>query len=65
MSMRRMITAALFCTLLTSGCVVVAGPPPPPVEVVPVAPYPGAVWVGGYYVRGGGGHYVWVHGHYR
>jgi hypothetical protein len=65
MSLQRVIYAALFCTLLTSGCVVEAGPPPPRVEVIPVAPYPDAVWVHGYWYRGGGGGWVWMRGYYR
>ena len=41
------------------------GPPPPArVEVIPVAPYPGAIWVGGYWTHGRR-HYFWVPGHYR
>lgn len=41
------------------------GPPPPArVEVIPVVPYPGAIWVRGYYVRGRYG-WVWVRGHWR
>ncbi len=40
-----------------------AEPPPPQVEVVPMAPYPGALWVGGrWYWRGG--RHVWVRGRY-
>src|SRR4051812_26206219 len=42
---------------------VAAEPPPPQVEVVPVAPYPGAVWVGGVWEWRGGRH-VWVRGRY-
>jgi hypothetical protein len=59
---------------LFAGCVtrVVYQPapqdiPPPPaaqVEVVPVAPGPGFIWVGGEYAWGGGGWY-WAPGHWR
>jgi pimeloyl-ACP methyl ester carboxylesterase len=38
-------------------------PPPPQVEVVPAAPYPDAVWIGGRWVWRGGNH-VWVAGRY-
>ena len=44
--------------------VVVDVPPPAPyVEVVPVMPYPGAVWIGGYWGWSGGRH-QWVNGFY-
>lgn len=36
-------------------------PPPAEVEVVGVAPYPGAIWIGGYWNWAGGRH-VWVRG---
>ena len=38
-----------------------APPPPPQVEVVPVVPYAGAIWLGGYWGWGGGRHH-WVPG---
>ena len=45
--------------------VVVDMPPPAPyAEVVPVMPYPGAVWVGGYWGWRGGRH-QWVPGYYE
>lgn len=44
---------------------VVDGPPPPDeVEVVPVRPYYGAVWVRGYWLRGRH-RWHWVPGHWR
>jgi hypothetical protein len=44
--------------------VVVDAPPPAPyAEVVPVLPYPGAVWIGGYWGWNGGRH-NWVPGYY-
>ena len=48
------------------GPVVVATVPPPVpyVETVPVAPYGGAVWIGGYWGWSGGRH-QWVPGHYE
>jgi hypothetical protein len=48
------------------GPVVVANAPPPApyVETVPVVPYAGAVWIGGYWGFSGG-HHQWVAGHYE
>jgi hypothetical protein len=41
-------------------------PPPPQAEIVGVAPYQGAVWVGGHWAwRPRLGTYVWVPGHWR
>jgi hypothetical protein len=39
-------------------------PPPPQVEVVPVVPFVGAIWIGGYWGWSGGRH-VWMPGHYE
>jgi hypothetical protein len=49
-----------------AGPVVVANAPPPApyVEAVPVAPYAGAIWIGGYWGWAGGRH-TWVAGHYE
>jgi hypothetical protein len=49
-----------------SGPVVVANAPPPPpyAEVVPVMPFPGAVWIGGYW-GWSGGHYAWNRGRWE
>lgn len=46
--------------------IAVAGVPPPApyVEVVPVAPFLGALWLGGYWGWYGGRH-QWVAGHYE
>ena len=45
--------------------VVVDAPPPAPyAEVVPVVPYPGAVWISGYWGWSGGRH-QWVPGYYE
>ncbi len=45
--------------------VIVDMPPPAPyAEVVPAMPYPGAVWVGGYWGWRGGRH-QWVPGYYE
>jgi hypothetical protein len=38
-----------------------APPPPPQSEVVPVVPFAGAIWLGGYW-GWGGGRYYWVPG---
>jgi WXXGXW repeat (2 copies) len=43
--------------------IVDVAPPPMQVEVVPVAPFVGAVWVGGYWGWNAGRHY-WTPGHY-
>ena len=69
--------ATLFVlALLASGCVVeparvrfvgdvvVAAPPAPVVETIGVAPYPGYVWIGGYWNWVGGRH-VWVPGRWN
>ena len=43
-----------------------APPPPVRVEVVPVAPYPTAVWIRGYWFRDRYRHrWVWLPGHWR
>ena len=39
-------------------------PPAPYYEVQPALPYPGAVWIGGYW-RWGGHRHVWVPGRYE
>ena len=48
------------------GPVVVAdvAPPAPYYEPIPVVPYPGAIWIAGYW-GWSGGHHVWVGGHYE
>ncbi|MEZ5615945.1 MAG: YXWGXW repeat-containing protein [Rhodocyclaceae bacterium] len=43
--------------------VVVAAPPPPRVEVIGVAPYPGYVWIRGYWTWNGHRHH-WAPGHW-
>jgi hypothetical protein len=50
----------------SGGQVIVAdvAPPAPYYEAVPVAPYPGAVWINGYWGWHGGRH-AWVGGHYE
>ena len=49
-----------------AGDVAVAdvAPPAPYYETVPVVPYAGAVWIGGYWGWSGGRH-VWIGGHYE
>lgn len=44
--------------------IVEVAPPPPYPEVIPVAPYLGAVWIDGYWGWSGGRH-VWNRGHYE
>jgi hypothetical protein len=76
---RAILLLATLCIAPATGCYVeahpVAGdepvyegePPPPPaaeVEVVPAAPGPEFVWVGGYH-RWNGRQYVWVRGRYE
>ena len=59
----------LLCALASHymwlyGIVVDTPPPAPYAEVVPVMPYPGAVWINGYWGWSGGRHY-WVPGYYE
>ncbi len=68
--------AALLLSLALAGCVVVpadpyyaagpvlVAPPPPRAEVVGVAPYPGAIWISGYWNWTGHRH-DWVGGHWE
>ena len=55
-------------TLAAAGCatraVIVAGPPPARVEIIPVRPFYGAVWVPGHWVYARRG-YVWARGYWR
>jgi len=65
--MKRLIGIALVAvSLAATGCatraVLVA--PPARVEVIGVAPYRGAVWVPGHWVRSYG-EFVWVRGRWR
>ncbi len=43
------------------GPAVYVAPPAPYVEVIPVIPFPGAIWIGGYWGWSGGRH-QWVPG---
>ena len=67
---------SLFAAIALTGCLAyVPGPPPldgvyapgpppePVVEVVPAIPYPGAVWLGGYWGYGGHG-WGWNRGYW-
>jgi hypothetical protein len=59
--------SALAITIPASGQIsVYIGTPPPPLryEVVPVAPAPGYVWIGGYWGVEGN-RYVWVPGRWQ
>ncbi len=65
--------SVLLATLALAGCAVpasgeaelnVAVPPPPArVEVVGVAPFPGAVWIRGHWIRRGDD-WVWIKGYW-
>lgn len=46
------------------GGVVTVAPPTPRVEVIGVAPFPGALWIGGFW-RWGGHRHVWVPGRWE
>ena len=60
-----LITAIVLIPVLSS-CATYVRPAPPPLqaEVVGASPYPGAVWIGGFWTWRDGG-YVWVPGHWR
>jgi len=73
---RSMVLILTACSAL-SGCVVTArpayygggaliavAPPAPQVEVVGVAPFPGAFWIGGYW-RWTGERHEWVRGRWE
>lgn len=47
----------------TETIIVQEAPPPIQTEVIPVAPGPGFIWIGGFWGYEGH-HYVWHHGHY-
>jgi len=61
------ITAMALIVIATifAGCAVTVRTPPPPalVEVRPVVPFVGAVWIGGYYTYEHN-RYVWIPGRY-
>lgn len=76
-SLRALIaTGVLAAGAALSGCVVApvgpyygepvvaVAPPPPQYEVVPVAPYPGWLWIGGYWNWQLNRH-VWIGGHWE
>ena len=64
---RRFAISLMMAALLAGavGCVaeIGAAPPPDQVEVVGIAPYPGEVWIGGYW-SWSYGRYVWVPGYW-
>jgi hypothetical protein len=65
--MRHILGLVMVIGLSLVGCAeegayVTVAPPPVQAEVVGVAPYPGAVWIGGYWGWEGGRH-MW-HGGY-
>lgn len=65
--------SALGASAVLGGCVVApvpeeavyapVAPPAPQPEVIPAAPYMGAVWIHGFWNWSGGRH-VWIPGHY-
>ncbi|MFG6488572.1 hypothetical protein ACG04R_17930 [Roseateles sp. BYS78W] len=76
---RTSLLLALAASALLSACIVVPAhpayatgpvvvvdtpPPAPYAEVVPAMPYPGAVWISGYW-GWSGGHHHWVPGYYE
>ena len=71
------LLAAAMSTLTLAGCVVapapngyayydpvMVAPPPPRVEIVGVAPYPGHIWITGYWGWNGRAHH-WVPGRWE
>jgi hypothetical protein len=80
MSMLKPFFAAAFCAATLAACVVApaapygyapdgeivatVAPPAPYAEAVPVPPFAGAVWIGGYWGYHGGRH-EWVPGRYE
>ncbi len=76
-STRIALLAAAMASLALTGCVVapaappyyagepvMVAPPPPRIEVIGVAPYPGHIWIGGYWGWRGGRH-DWVPGRWE
>ena len=75
-SLNRNLLAGLAVCAALAGCVVeparvhyvggvvVTEPPAPIVETYGVAPYPGYIWLGGYWNWAGGRH-EWVAGHWE
>jgi hypothetical protein len=67
MKSSRIKTALMLAAFMTglAGCVGYVSTPPPAarVEVLPVIPFAGAVWVGGHYEHRHRG-YVWLPGRY-
>jgi len=69
------VAIILAISLALAGCVVAppgryyaggavnVAPPPPRIEYYGPAPYPGYVWIGGYW-RWGPGRYVWAPGYW-
>jgi hypothetical protein len=55
------VSSAPACGPASAEIVVDTGPPPDRVEVVGLAPYPGAIWIRGHWQWSGGRH-VWYPG---
>ena len=57
-----------YGNVVSRETIVEDGPPPPDrIEVIPVAPYPTAVWIRGYYIRDRYHRrgWIWMPGHWR
>ena len=72
--MRTILKAFLFTSLMAVAMPAFAqvhlsinfGPPPPRREVIVQSPYPGGVWIPGYYVyQSGARNYVWTPGRWQ
>ncbi len=68
MKMKKSVLALAAAAIISTGavgCVAVVrpAPPAPRYEVVGVAPFPGAVWIGGHWVRRFG-EWRWLRGHW-
>ncbi|MDD5730799.1 MAG: hypothetical protein PHN57_06700 [Candidatus Omnitrophica bacterium] len=67
----RNVMMSFLLAAVLSGCVAygeayIPAPPPPEVEVIGVAPYPGAIWVPGYWGWHRAHHrHEWHHGYWR
>lgn len=70
MSIQKWIRGGIAAALIgAAGCVPAAvyvdtEPPPPRAEIVTVAPFPGAIWIGGHW-RWNGRAYFWTPGHWQ
>jgi hypothetical protein len=67
MKKTRILAVIVLAGMLSilAGCAVTVGTPPPPalVEVQPIVPFYGAVWIDGHYSHEHG-RYIWMPGRY-